>query len=171
MTTELDFPEIKDLSPEEFEATADELVDQIEESIAKKLVLVDLPVSHQFTPGIYIREIFMPAGVVLTSRTHKYEHPFVISKGVVSVWSLQEGAVTYRAPHTGVTKPGTRRVLLVHEDTIWTTFHVNEDDIEDPDEIVARVTEPHHNLRMESALLGRPESERLRLNSGVEAFV
>jgi hypothetical protein len=135
------------------------------------LVLVDLPVTHRFTPGLYIREIFMPAGVVLTSRTHKYEHPFVISKGVVSVWSLQEGAITYRAPHTGITQPGTRRVLLVHEDTVWTTFHTNDDEECDPDDIVYRVTESHDNPRMKSALERRPENERILLNQRQEAFV
>jgi hypothetical protein len=151
--------------------TADELVDEIEEAIARKLVLVDLPVTHRFTPGLYIREIFMPAGVVLTSRTHKYEHPFVISKGVLSVWSAEEGSVTYRAPHTGITKPGTRRVLLIHEDTVWITFHTNEDDLEDPDELVLRLTEPHKNPRMMEALKARPESERILLNEGQEAFI
>ena len=171
MTAELDFPELRDLSPEEFEARANEIVDDIEEAIARRLVLVDLPVTHRFTPGLYIREIHMPAGVVLTSRTHKYEHPFVISKGVVSVWSLDEGAVTYRAPHTGITKPGTRRVLLIHEDTVWTTFHTNEGDAQDPDEIVYRVTEQHENPRMLEALGARPEYDRVLLNQRPEAFV
>jgi hypothetical protein len=113
----------------------------------------------------------MPAGAVLTSRTHKYEHPFVISKGVVSVWSVEEGSVTYRAPHTGITKPGTRRVLVIHEDTIWTTFHVNEDDAQDPDELVYELTEAHENPRMAAALENRPESERISLNRMQEVSV
>ena len=30
------------------------------------------------------------------------------------------------APYTGITKPMTRRVLLIEQDCIWTTFHVTE---------------------------------------------
>lgn len=84
---------------------------------------VEMPLQHRFTPGLYSREIFMPAGAVVVSKVHKTEHQFVVSKGRVSVWSEADGVVELRAPHAGVTKPGTRRILVVHEDTIWTTFH------------------------------------------------
>lgn len=84
---------------------------------------VELPLVHRFTPGLYIREIFMPAGTLLTSKIHQTEHPYVVTKGVVSVWTEREGWVKITAPHTGITKPGTRRLLYIHEDTTWTTFH------------------------------------------------
>ena len=90
-----------------------------------------LPLTHRFTPGMYIREIFMPAGSFVVTKIHKTEHPFVISQGLVSVW--KNGTVEHlQAPHTGITLPGTQRFLYVHEDTIWTTFHVtNLTDIEE----------------------------------------
>ena len=86
---------------------------------------VEMPIVHRFTPGLYIRQIFMPKGTLAVSKLHKTEHPYVISQGRVSVWMPGgDGEVNYlSAPHTGVTKPGTRRVLYVHEDTLWTTFH------------------------------------------------
>jgi hypothetical protein len=90
-----------------------------------------MPVRHRFTPGLYIREILIPAGTVLTSMEHKTEHPFVISDGLIEVISATEGRVTYAAPHTGITRPGTRRILHALEDTVWTTFHVtDETDVE-----------------------------------------
>lgn len=108
------------------------------------------PVVHRFTPGLYIREIFMPAGSVLTSKIHKTEHPFVISKGSVSVYSDNDGAQHITAPYTGITKPGTRRFLVIHEDTIWTTFHVTDktciEDIED------EIIEPHCNPLVQAFL-------------------
>lgn len=83
------------------------------------------PVVHRFTNGMYIREIYMGAGTEVVSKIHKTEHPFVISKGVVSVSEDGETWSHLSAPYTGITKPGTQRFLVVHEDTIWTTFHLN----------------------------------------------
>jgi hypothetical protein len=145
----IDCLEILAARPPSLEAKANYVVDSIEEAIVRRLALVEFEVTHRFAPGLYIREIFLPAGSVLTSRIHKYEHPFVISKGVISVWSANEGTVFYRAPHTGITLPGTRRVLLAHEDTIWTTFHLNPDEERNPDAIVARVTQDHENALLE----------------------
>lgn len=116
---------------------------------AIEAVLVDLPqrecpVTHRFTPGLYTREIFMPAGedgTIVTSKIHKTEHPFAILAGRVSVWQSETGWVEYRAPYVGITKPYTRRVLVVHEDTRWVTFHVtNETDLK---KIEAALILPH----------------------------
>ena len=97
----------------------------------------------------------MPKDSVITSKIHKTEHPFIVSKGVVSVsidageWQLIE------APYSGITKPGTRRILWVHEDTIWTTIHANPDN-ENENEIEERIIEKHEN-----PLLNIKEKERL----------
>ena len=93
---------------------------------------VRLPLNHIFTPGLYIREVLLPKGTLLTSKIHMLKHPFVISLGRVKVWSGIDGeeAQELGAPYTGITKPGTRRIIYAYEDTIWTTFHVtNETDI------------------------------------------
>jgi len=91
-----------------------------------------LPTTHRFTPGLYIREITMPTGTVLVTEHHITEHPFVVSKGYCSVYNpLVAEWVHLKAPHTGITKPGTKRFLIVHEETIWTTFHpTDETDVE-----------------------------------------
>jgi hypothetical protein len=85
----------------------------------------------------------MPAGSLVTSKIHRTEHPFMIVKGDVSVYSLNEGVVRYKAPHFGITKPGTRRILKNHEDTVWFTFHPADET--DVDEIEKRIIEPHIN--------------------------
>ena len=102
-------------------------VDEIELAVAG-LPPIDTPVKHIFTPGLYAREIFMPAGALVVSKIHKTEHPYVVSRGRVSVWTEEDGVVEVSAPFTGITKPGTRRVLYVHEDCVWTTFHVADED-------------------------------------------
>ncbi|MGD0638386.1 MAG: hypothetical protein ABSA72_10155 [Nitrososphaerales archaeon] len=99
------------------------------------------PLQHRFTPGLYSRTIFMPKGMVCTSKIHKTEHQFVVSKGVLRVWSKETGWVKIRAPYIGVTKPGARRALHILEDTIWTTFHPTT--LTDLAEIEASLVEPH----------------------------
>src|ERR1700681_2428958 len=72
---------------------------------------VDCPLVHRFVPKLYIREIFMPAGSMVVSKIHGTEHPYVVSQGCLTVWTEQEGEVFIEAPYTGITLPGTRRVL------------------------------------------------------------
>ena len=99
------------------------------------------PTDHLFSPNMYIRRIFMPAGSLLTSMKHKTEHPFVILSGRVRVMD-QEGVVEYQAPFVGITQAGTKRVLYTHEDTTWLTFHANPENIDCPDKMVEYLTMP-----------------------------
>lgn len=117
-------------------------IDQLEADIAAlpEEMQARFPLNHVFTPGIYVRECFLPKGTLLTSRIHLTEHPFIISAGIVSVWDAVNGVVTLRAPYTGVTQPGTRRILFAHEDTIWSTIHANPDNETDPDKLVLKLT-------------------------------
>jgi hypothetical protein len=136
----------------------DNVIDELEAVILSNFDVVDCPVKHIFTNGMYIREIFMPAGSLITSKIHKTEHPYTVSYGVVAV-SIDGGdwdQIT--APYTGITKPGTRRVLYVIEDCIWTTYHPLEDmksefndlNVEEQEKIVnkieEKILEPHINL-------------------------
>ena len=81
---------------------------------------------HVFTPGIYIRQMFIPKGIYIVSEIHKTEHPFFILTGAVSVYSPEGGLQRFLAPFMGVTKPGTQRALFTHEDTLWITIHATE---------------------------------------------
>ena len=84
------------------------------------------PLKHTFVPGMYIREITMPAGALLTSKIHKCEHPYFIIKGDVSV-ATEKGAVRIKAPFAGITPAGTKRLLYIHEETVWITVHRTDD--------------------------------------------
>ena len=130
------------LAPAKEAALQHKKIDELENIIFNSgQAILDLPLVHRFTKGMYIREIFMPAGITLTTRIHKTQHPFVLLSGTVSVYIPEGGAVTLTGPHIGITEPGTRRVLYMHTDARWITFHVNEDDETDPDVIVERVTD------------------------------
>lgn len=112
----------------------------IRECLAPVDTSSDAVLKHHFTPGLYIRTLTMPAGALILSRTHKTEHPYVVTQGKVSVWIAGTGWVTITAPHFGITKPGTQRILFIHEDCVWTTFHATP--LTTPEAIVAEITEP-----------------------------
>lgn len=107
------------------------------EIVASELHAADCPLKHVFTPGLYARTITMPAGAIVVSKIHRTEHPFVVSKGAVRVFIEGVGWETIRAPHIGVTKPMTRRVLIVLDECVWSTFHAT--DKQTPDEVEAEI--------------------------------
>lgn len=130
-------------------AAPGERIDELEQWMLDNFPPVDMPVTHRFTPGLYAREIFMPAGSLLTSKIHRTEHPFVVLSGKVRVLLLEGedvvGVVELGAGHVGVTKPGTRRVLLILEDCRWVTFHPlteEESAAQDVAMIEERIIEP-----------------------------
>lgn len=92
---------------------------------------VELPLSHRFTPGLYIRELRVPAGVLVVTKIHHTEHPWILSKGRIAVWTEEKGVEILEAPASGVTKPGTIRLAIALGDVVWTTFHATtETDVE-----------------------------------------
>jgi len=97
------------------------------------------PLKHSFGDGCYIREIFMPAGQVIISKIHKKLHPYFIMRGKVSILT-DEGVQHIQAPYSGITKPGTKRVLYMHEDTVFITVSVTDktDLKEIEDEVIAK---------------------------------
>ena len=96
------------------------------------------PLKHTFVDGMYVREIFMPKGYLTTSKIHKLSHPYFITKGEVSVLT-EEGVVRIKAPFSGITQPGTKRVIYIHEDCVWITVHPNPDNKEDLSKIEERI--------------------------------
>jgi len=101
----------------------DAALDELEALMLKEGEVIHCPLVHRFTNGMYIRQIFMPKGSLITSRIHKTEHPYTVSLGAVAV-SIDGGEWDHIvAPHTGITNPGTRRILYILEDCIWTTYH------------------------------------------------
>lgn len=87
---------------------------------------INPPTTHHFLPGFYIRQITMPKGFLCTTKTHGKRHAFHITKGRVTVKDESGEAKTLVAPYVGITEPGTRRILLCEEETVWTTFHATE---------------------------------------------
>jgi len=96
------------------------------------------PVKHSFADGIYVREIFIPAGTELTGKIHKHEHPNFLMKGKVKV-ATEDGIEILEAPMSMISKAGTKRALLALTDLIWVTCHLNPSNTTDLKELEAIV--------------------------------
>lgn len=88
---------------------------------------VELETVHHFSPGLYARELRIPAGVVLTGKIHRTEHINVVSAGRMVVYSEDGGVREICAPFTFISKPGAKRVGIALEDTVWTCFHATSE--------------------------------------------
>lgn len=95
---------------------------------------------HYFAPGVYIREIFMPADSIFIGKIHKTEHFNIVQKGKVTIVNDDYSTTVLIAPCTFVSKPGVQKVLYIHEDTIWSTIHITDE--RDMDKLEAQLIEP-----------------------------
>ena len=96
------------------------------------------PVTQHFAPGLYGREILLPAGTLAIGKIHKTGHISVISKGH-GVFHTENGSVPFAAPHTFVSPPGVMRAVEAITDVVWTTIHAT-DAVGTPDEMKAILT-------------------------------
>ena len=91
------------------------------EARMRQMPPVELTLRHFFSPGVYARELTIPAGVLLTGEIHKYQQLNILSKGTISVL-LEDGIHKIEAPFTVVSPPGTKRIAYAHTDCVWTTI-------------------------------------------------
>ncbi len=112
----------------------------LEQEMAK-FPRVEMPLTHRFIQGGYGREISIPAGTLATTKIHRFEHFFVILRGKVRTWTVNDGVQEFNAPYVGITKSGTRRVVFAVTDVEWITFH--RTDNTDLNKIEAEIIEPH----------------------------
>ena len=123
------------------EKSLDERIDELEAVLLQEEE--ECEVHHEFTPGIYTREIGMLAGRAVVSKIHKTEHQYFVMRGVAMV-RINDGDWEFiAAPYRGVTQPGTRRVLVILQDCSWVTvLPTVKTTVE---EVEADIIEPHIN--------------------------
>lgn len=92
------------------------------------------PLEHSFSDGIYVRQISIPAGTLLTGKIHKHDHPNFLLKGKVIVVT-EDGEEEYLAPKSMISRAGTKRALYAVTDLVWTTIHHNPTNTQDLGEL------------------------------------
>jgi hypothetical protein len=98
------------------------------------------PLVHRFAPGVYVREIHMPADTVVVGKVHKTEHFNILLKGACYIVHEDGRREELRAPMTFVSGAGVQKVLYITEDMIWQTVHVTPET--DMAKLEAELVEP-----------------------------
>jgi quercetin dioxygenase-like cupin family protein len=87
-----------------------------------RLPQVELETEHHFADGMYARVVRRPKGTLIVGKVHKREHFYIVTKGSVRV-SDGESWKDHQAGDVIVSKPGTKRAVYAHEDSICMTVH------------------------------------------------
>lgn len=87
-----------------------------------KLPPVSCPVSHHFAYGVYGREMFIPAGTVLTGRIHRHETLNILLEGEITV-TTAEGMQRITAPAVFVSPSGCKKAGYAHTDVRFMNVH------------------------------------------------
>jgi hypothetical protein len=104
----------------------------------------EIPIRHYFSPGVYAREITIPADTLLTGRVHKFAQLNILSGGEISVLT-EDGIVRVKAPFTVVSPPGTKRIAYAHTECTWTTIlHTEETDPDKIEELFTVATDQEY---------------------------
>jgi hypothetical protein len=115
-----------------------EQIDALQSEMVK-MPQAELTTEHYFSPGMYCRKVFRPAGTLIVGKVHKEPHFFLCAKGEIIAWT-ETGMRTLYAGDVIESKPGTKRVTLAMQDSVGITIH--RTDKTDLDEIEAELIEP-----------------------------
>jgi len=92
------------------------------------------PLTHTFADGLYIREIRVPAGNYVVTKLFKQEHATFLMQGECIILT-ETGRTHVSAPSSWITPIGTKRLIYVVEDCVWTTIHSNSSNEKDIDKL------------------------------------
>jgi hypothetical protein len=86
---------------------------------------LELEVKHHFAPGIYTRELFIPADTILTGKIHRHEIMNVLVSGTLRV-TTNDGIELLTGPMVFNSKAGTKKAAVTETDVIWLNIHPTE---------------------------------------------
>ena len=77
---------------------------------------------HHFAPGVYMRELHIPAGLITTGKIHKYPCLNILAKGKRATL-VDDHIEVVEAPYIHLSQAGAKRVSYTIEDAVWITVH------------------------------------------------
>ena len=78
---------------------------------------------HYWAPGVYAREIFLPAGVCVTGKIHLHAHMSVVLGDITVGTAFGQERIT--GFDIRLAPAGVKRAVLTHADTWWVAIHAN----------------------------------------------
>lgn len=97
-------------------------VENLQREISK-LPQYEPKTTHTFHAGMYCREVWRPAGVLVVGKVHKKEHFYLIVSGTVAI-TTDDGVQLITGPQLLCSTPGTKRAVYAETDALCMTFHV-----------------------------------------------
>ena len=85
---------------------------------------------HTFSPGLYIRELFIPKGAIVIGKRHRHNTMNMLVQGKVTLYD-EHGEYEVTAPFMAESAEFTKKAVIAHEDSIWVNIHpTNETDLD-----------------------------------------
>lgn len=100
------------------------------------------PLTHHFAPGMYLREIAIPAGSLVVGKIHKEAHLVVLLQGSLRLYTAAAGLQEVHAPLVLRSPPGVKRAALALTDTRWVTCHANPTNTQDLHDLEVEIIAP-----------------------------
>ena len=127
------------------------------EAVLEREPQLECQIRHHFAPGVYMREMTVPAGAIATGAVHKTEHLSILSAGHCLL-TTDDGVKELRAPHTGLSKAGAKRAIFAFTECVITTIHPTDET--DLDKLCELLTESKSD-----ELIGGPQNRQLLANA------
>lgn len=134
-----------------------ELVERLEGNIMlSDIEQPDCPLEHNFSDGVYVRQVTMPTDSLIVGHEHRTKHLNIISKGKCRLLDLDTGVITdIQAPYTFESHAGVRKVLYIVEECVWATVHVtNTTDLDELERELIIHSETNKKITKETKCLG-----------------
>ena len=91
---------------------------------------IETKLTHYFAPGMYGRELFIPADSIVVGKIHRHQHITMLIKGEATI-NTDKGMERIAAPYVWISQVDAKRALVTHTDCIFFTVHAsNETDLE-----------------------------------------
>jgi hypothetical protein len=111
-------------------------IDKVESHMLS-LPQAECPVVHHFGPGIYAREVTLPAGTMAIGHAQRFDHLNIMLTGAVAMVGDDGQVRVLQAPMIFVGKPG-RKVGYVIETCTWQNIYPNPDEERSVDALEAK---------------------------------
>ena len=111
--------------------------------------LANAETNHYQIKGVYVRELKLKAGTVLTGKIHNFESIGILSQGRMRILT-SGGAFIVEAPYVTVDQPGIKRLGVCETDCTFVTVHrTDAEEIADiEDELVSDTFEEYEVKRL-----------------------
>jgi quercetin dioxygenase-like cupin family protein len=109
----------------------------------------DVPVTHEFVDGVYIRKMTMPKGELVVGAIHNHLHIWFLMKGRVLISDGGE-EIEHVAPCYTISEPGSKRLIYAVEDSIFVNIHKNPSNTKDMNELqeeIVSMTQEQYNKK------------------------